>query len=47
MTDREKLIALKIRYDKLNGTEKNTKCPGVKNKVLRKIHKLEQKGIEV
>lgn len=42
MTKEEKLMILKDRYNKLEGSPKNIKCPGVRRKLARQIRNLEK-----
>jgi hypothetical protein len=42
MTKDEKLSMMKFRYNRLNGTPKNIKCPGVLKKLKRQIRNMEQ-----
>lgn len=41
MTDKDKLALMKQRLQKLEGTEKNIKCPGVCRALKREIRVLE------
>lgn len=41
MTKNEKLILMKDRYNRLYGSVKNIKCPGVVRKLRRQIRNLE------
>jgi hypothetical protein len=43
MTREEKLIIMKDRYNKLAGTPKNIKAPGVVKKLKRQIRNMESK----
>ena len=36
------VLKLKVRISKLEGTEKNTKCPGVLRKLKRQLKNAEQ-----
>lgn len=42
MTKNEKLILMKDRYNKLYGSAKNIKCPGVVRKLRRQIRNMEK-----
>ena len=43
MTNEFKLLHLQNRYDRLSGSVKNFKCPGVLRKLRRQIRGLENK----
>ena len=42
MTYEDKYRILKNRYNKLNGSPKNIKCPGVVRKLARQIRNMEK-----
>lgn len=42
MTETEKLALMKDRYNRLNGTPKNIKAPGVLRKLKRQIRNSEK-----
>lgn len=42
MTKTDKLNLMKDRYNRLNGSIKNTKNPGIVRKLRRQIYKAEQ-----
>lgn len=42
MTDRDKILILKVRLHKLESSAKNSDCPGVVRKLQRQIRNLEK-----